>query len=448
MSKRALFYPLSLAGLLFLGCSDAKQAPLSDAPKGYFTADRSEKALTHPIAMDDNATDVWMLGKSFFYIPWVEAPSATTARDGLGPLFSANTCSTCHPHNGAGAVVNAQGAVERALVFRLSQPSKTPGEAQRSIGFVPDPVYGGQLSVHGNAKVAAEGVAQVRYEMIEGRYGDATHYELQRPVYSVDALGYGALDPQTNIAAHRAIALVGSGLIERIAEADILAYADPDDRNKDGISGRPNHVWVDGARLLGRFTWKAASPSLLHQSANAAHNDMGLSNPLFPFENCTPAQLTCNEAPKGRHEFDLPQERLEAIAFYLSHLKAPLPKVFAKAEEARALMDDLACTRCHVRVFTTQDGVAIEPYSDFLLHDMGEGLADGHRVFEASEREFRTPPLWGVGLHVTGLLHDGRARSIEEAIVWHGGEASSSRDAFKALEGSKRRLLLDYLESL
>ncbi len=435
---------------LFLGCSDPQSAPDSGALHvEFFTTDRSGNALTHPMGgMDEHATDLWMLGKSFFHIPWVEAPSATTARDGLGPLFSANTCTTCHPNNGAAAVVDEQGAVTRALVFRLSQPSKIPDDALRMIGFVPDLVYGGQLSVNGNAKVASEGTPQVHYETIEGRYDDATPYTLSRPLYAIDALGYGPLDPQTNIAAHRAIALVGSGLIEQLSEAAILAHADADDQDRDGISGRPNYVWQEGVRVLGRFTWKAASPSLLHQSANAAHNDMGLSNPLFPFENCTSTQITCNEAPKGRHEFDLPQERLEAIAFYLGHLKAPLSKAYAHAKQARVLMDDLACTRCHVRSFETTSGVRIEPYSDFLLHDMGKELSDGHRVFEASESEFRTPPLWGVGLHVKSLLHDGRARSIEEAILWHGGEAHASRDAFKALDASGRRLLIEYLEHL
>jgi len=177
---------------------------------------------------------------------------------------------------------------------------------------------------------------------------------------------------------------------------------------------------------------------------------MGLSNPLYPAENCTDVQEACNGAAKGRGAFDLPQERLEAIATYLKNLKVPLPDPRAKGHKGAAVMAQLGCTGCHVERFETAEGIAIAPYSDFLLHDMGDGLSDGHAIFGASPREWRTAPLWGLGLRGKGAtyLHDGRARSIEEAIVWHGGEAEAARAGFMALDGAARRTLIEYLEYL
>ncbi len=440
--------PAAVAVFIYSGCSD-----VPERPNGFFSPDRGRSALTHIMdGVSHEMRDRFVLGRSFFTIPWVEAPSATTARDGLGPLFSANSCTACHERNGAGVAIDEKGNTKRALVARLSQPSKLNNVLEMpSGGFVPDPRYGGQLSQNGNADVAAEGRLHVRYEDVRVTYADGGGVTLHRPVYRIENLAYGPLDAQTNIAAHLAPALIGMGLIEQIPEAAILANEDPDDRDNNGISGRANWVWHgDRKRMLGRFTWKAASPDVLHQSANAAHNDMGLSNPLYSAENCTDVQTACNAAPKGRGEFDLPQERLEAIAAYLTHLKVPLPDPRAKGHEGAALMTQLGCTLCHVDRFETAEGIAIAPYGDFLLHDMGEALSDGHAIFGASPREWRTAPLWGLGLHGKGAtyLHDGRARSIEEAIVWHGGEAEAAKAAFMALDGTTRRTLIEYLEYL
>ena len=403
--------------------------------------------------MDHNETDQFVRGKSFFRIPWVEAPSATTARDGLGPLFSANTCMHCHIKNGAGVAVDAQGKLERSVIFKLSSKTKLNNESLMTIGFTPDPVYGGQLSVNGNHSVLFEGRPKVHYVEQNGTYDDGTLYTLRVPHYQIEHLNYGPLDPAGNIAPHIALALIGLGHIEKIPQSVILAAEDINDSDNDGISGKANWVFnpETNTTQLGRFAWKATAASIRHQSADAAHNDMGLTSPLFTHENCTSVQKECLEAPKGVHEFDLPQSRLDAIAFYLSHLK--VPRARPTSQEAKALFEQLTCNRCHIPSYLTSEGVEIAPYSDFLLHDMGEALSDGHRAFLASESEWRTPPLWGVGLYKTvsgeaNYLHDGRARSIEEAILWHGGEARHAKEAFKALEKSKRDLLVAYVKAL
>ncbi|WP_345976016.1 di-heme oxidoredictase family protein [Sulfurimonas sp. HSL3-7] len=450
--------PMALAALLAAGCSDtATEQPERDTlAENHYTQESGKKAFSHAIGgMDGTQTDLFVLGKSFFRIPWVEAPSATTARDGLGPLFSANTCKNCHPANGAGTAVNERGEINRSLVMRLSlkhAENINNGLEMQNEGFLPEPHYGGQLSVNGIFSVPFEGKPEVTYKTVEGRYGDGETFSLRAPAYRIDSLNYGPLHPQANIAPHIALALIGLGAIERIDADDILKHEDINDSDNDGISGKANWVYSPETKKmeLGRFTWKASAPSVRYQTANAMSNDMGLTTPLFPKENCTESQKECNEAASGRDPFDVPQGRLDAVAFYISSLRIPKQREMENKEEAGELFRRIGCTGCHVESYTTADGLHISPYSDFLLHDMGEALSDGHRNFRAGPNEFRTPPLWGAGLYKTvggeaNYLHDGRARSIEEAILWHGGEAAPSREAFKHLTKEERALLLAYI---
>jgi len=452
------------ASLMLAGCFDtdgSKKDVLHHAPfsveNRFFSQDSSKKAFSHPIDnLSDEALDTFVMGRSFFTIPWVEAPSATTARDGLGPLFNANTCIHCHPNNGAGVAVDVNGKMQRSLIIRLSlSSSELNNISQTSIANIPEPTYGTQLSINGNHDTPFEGSVQVSYSEYRGTYPDGTPYSLRKPEYSIDSLRYGALHHNTVIAPRIALALVGLGLIEDIPQEEILAYEDSKDSNGDGISGKANWIYSveSNTSLLGRFTWKASSPSVRFQTANAANNDMGLTSPLFPTKNCTKVQKKCNDAPKGAHEFDLPEHRLRAIAFYLTHLKVPQERPFKQKKEASELFEQLTCNRCHVPSYTTNRGMTIAPYSDFLLHDMGDDLADGFRDFLASGNEWRTPPLWGIGLYKNvsteaNYLHDGRARSIEEAILWHGGEARAAKDAYMNLKKSKRELLINYLGTL
>lgn len=450
--------PMALAALLAAGCSDTatKQPERRSLAENHYTEERGKKAFSHAIGgMDSAQTDLFVLGKSFFRTPWVEAPSATTARDGLGPLFSANTCKNCHPGNGAGTAVNGRGEIKRSLVMRLSlkrAENINNGLKMQNEGFVPEPHYGAQLSVNGIFGVPFEGRPVVTYSRLEGRYGDSETFSLRQPAYRIERLNYGPLHPETNIAPHIAPALVGLGAIERIDAGEILAREDINDSDNDGISGKANWVYSPETNKmeLGRFTWKAATPSLHYQTANAMSNDMGLTTPLFPKENCTQSQKECNGALSGEDPLDVPQSRLDAVTFYIASLRIPKQREMENKEEAGKLFGRIGCTGCHVESYTTADGLKIRPYSDFLLHDMGEALSDGHRNFRAEGNEFRTPPLWGAGLYsaVSGeanYLHDGRARSIEEAILWHGGEAAQSREAFIHLTKEERALLLAYI---
>jgi len=443
--------PLTITAFLAVGCSHQKEEK-----QNIYTDDRSQFALKQAYTLDDEAEDKHILGKSFFTIPWAEAPSATTARDGLGPLYSANTCLHCHPNNGVGLAME-NGVMSRSLVMRLSLSSgeNINNNLTMTHGFLPEPTYGGQLSIHANTNTAFEGKVSLSYQNIVQKYDDNTSYELQVPTYKITNLQYGALHKDVNIAPHIALALIGLGAIEMIDARDILIHEDVDDRDKDGISGKANWVFnpESNATELGRFTWKAAAASVKQQAANAAHNDMSLSNPLYPGDNCTSYQPECLEAEKGSHDFDLPMKRLDAIAFYLKTLKIPKERKTVHFAKGQEIFNDLGCVKCHISEYKLSDTNVIRPYSDFLLHDMGEALSDGHSLFLADKDEFRTPPLWGIGLYkkisgATALLHDGRARTIEEAILWHGGEASKQQMAFKALSKEKRDYLVEFLKGI
>jgi len=448
---------LAALSLLFLSACSSEKSPQKSL-EGLFTKDVSKRAFSHIQKLSDDEDDRAFLGKSFFSKPWVEAPAATTARDGLGPLFSANSCKHCHPNNGAGVAQEKDGGVHRSLVMRLSLVSKKKinNDLVMKNGFIPEPTYGVQLSFNGTGDVKYEGSVSLSYVRVDGKYADGESYTLYEPHYEVKELQYGALDESANVAPHIALSLVGLGAIEEIDSKAILVNEDVNDRDGDGISGKANWVFnpETNETQLGRYTWKAAAATLKQQVANAAHNDMGLSNPLYPSDNCTEFQKECLEAPKGRGDiFDLPMNRVDAIAFYLKSLKIPRQRRTENFEEGRQTFYSLGCVKCHTESYETPKYGAISPYSDFLLHDMGEALSDGHTLFQAQASEFRTPPLWGIGLYekVSGelnLLHDGRAKSIEEAILWHGGEAQKQKEAFVALPKERRETLVEFLKGV
>jgi CxxC motif-containing protein (DUF1111 family) len=294
---------------------------------------------------------------------------------------------------------------------------------------------------------------------------------LRRPTYSITNLANGPLHPKVMMSPRIAPPMIGLGLVEAIPEADLRANADPDDADKDGVSGRTNEVWSLSEKkvMLGRFGWKAGEPTIIDQSAAAAAGDIGLSNPLMPFPSgdCTAAQTFCLNAPNGDSErgggFELSGELLDLVTFYAKNLAVPARRGPGDATvlKGKALFYNLGCAACHKPSFTTGaakdqphlSGQLIWPYSDFLLHDMGEGLADGRPEGEADGNEWRTAPLWGVGLTEvvnghTFLLHDGRARNAEEAILWHGGEAQKARDGYTKLSEEDREALLKFVNSL
>lgn len=405
---------------------------------------------------------VFEIGDSFFTQNWVTAPASTDARDGLGPMFNAQACASCHLRDGRGTPAST-GDGELGLLLRLSVPGSTDNG-----GPNPHPVYGDQLQDRSVLGVPAEGDLIVTYEEIVGEYGDGTPYSLRNPTYTVEG-NFGPLGDDIMISPRLAPQVIGMGLLEAIPEESVLAGADPDDADGDGISGRVNEVWNPeiSDMALGRFGWKANAATVRAQSADAFRGDMGITSSLAPEESCTETQTECNDAPTGNGpggEPEVTDSRLGSVTFYTRTLAVPAARGADDAEVRRGadLFDEFNCSACHTPTHETGPielvGVAalsdqvIHPYTDLLLHDMGEGLADGRPDFLASGTEWRTPPLWGLGLidEVNGerfLLHDGRARTIAEAILWHGGEAAPAMEAFRTADVDDRSALIAFLES-
>ncbi|WP_244491954.1 di-heme oxidoredictase family protein [Aureimonas sp. AU12] len=413
------------------------------------------------------------LGNALFRKLWVSSPSSTAASDGLGPLFNARSCQSCHLKDGRGHPPLA-GEDSTSMFLRLSKPAETDEERQilasHALPRIPDPVYGGQLQTFAVPGLAPEGQMRIEYSEEPVQLGDGTIVPLRRPTYSAVDLGYGPLDPKTILSPRNAPPMIGLGLVEAIAAEDILAKADPDDRDGDGVSGRASMV-PDGTGhlVLGRFGWKASAPTIEIQSADAFAGDIGISTPLFKasYGDCMPAQTACREAPTGVQprlgDVEAPDPVLGLVTFYSQNLAVPARRAIGDPQVLRGkqLFYETGCAACHTPKFVTSRAAPdkarafqlIWPYSDFLLHDMGEGLADGSTVGDAGPAEWRTPPLWGIGLTqtVSGhtlLLHDGRARNATEAILWHGGEAQRARDAFAAMAAPDRAAVLAFLESL
>lgn len=396
------------------------------------------------------------VGDSFFEQNWVTAPASTKARDGLGPTMNALSCSSCHSHDGrARPPENAEDPV-RGLLLRLSIPGPD--------GPVAEPVYGDQLQDRSILGVPPEGRIGIIYTDISGNYPDGTEYSLRRPTYGIEDPAFGLVHPEVMISPRIAPSTIGMGLLEAIPGEDMLALADPDDANNDGISGRANYVWdIRNDKLsLGRFGWKANQPTVEQQAAGAFLGDIGITSSLLPDQNCPQAQSACAQAPNGG-EPELTEARLEKVTIYTQTLAVPAMRNTEDDEvkQGARLFVQSQCSACHTPRHETGNthpleplrGQVIYPYTDLLLHDMGEGLADHRPDGLASGTEWRTPPLWGIGLvevvngH-TFFLHDGRARSLEEAILWHDGEAKESRDNFMGLTLEERNALLKFLGSL
>ncbi|BAP43605.1 cytochrome c family protein [Pseudomonas sp. StFLB209] len=468
----------SLALLLTLtlsGCDEAPRFTQAEPGEvlsgGAATVHRSDQnAFSLPSA---NLPPVrrldFSVGNSFFRNPWVIAPSTTTARDGLGPLFNTNGCQNCHIRDGRGHPPEPGDSNAVSMLVRLSIPNSAGSAEQlQRGGVIPEPVYGTQLQDMAVPGVPPEGKVRVKYEPLVVRFRDGSEVELRQPTLSITHLGYGPLHPDTHVSARIAPPMIGLGLLEAIPEAAILAGADPDDKNGDGISGRPNWVWDDARQqvALGRFGWKAGQPNLNQQNVHAFSGDLGLTTNLRPMDDCTTAQTACKEAPNGNGpngEPEVSDNVLRLVEFYTRNLGVPARRDVEDAQvlAGKNLFFKAGCDQCHTPQFTTRADAAepelanqiIRPYSDLLLHDMGEGLADNRTEFQATGREWRTPPLWGLGLTQavsghTQLLHDGRARNVLEAILWHGGEAQAAQRQVLAFDAEQRAALLAFLNSL
>lgn len=417
------------------------------------------------------------IGNAIFRKLWVSAPASTKSSDGLGPIYNARGCQNCHLKDGRGRPPAANWPDETAvsMFLRLSVPPATEEQrrllAERRAKVIPEPTYGGQLQNFAIQGHEAEGQMIVRYEDVPVELGDGSKIVLRKPTYSVAALAYGPMRSDVMLSPRVAPPMIGLGLIEAIPEESIRALADPDDSDRDGISGRASEVWSheQGRVMLGRFGWKAGNPSIRQQSADAFSGDMGLSTSLFPGSSgdCTEHQAQCLAAPNGNapnaDDPEVGDQLLDLVTFYAKNLAVPMRRNAAHPDVLRGkgLFRNAGCSTCHRPSFTT--GVVADqahlsnqliwPYTDLLLHDMGEGLADNRPEGVASGSEWRTAPLWGIGLTETVnghtyFLHDGRARSVEEAILWHGGEAEAAREAFASMPKEDRDALVAFVNSL
>lgn len=375
------------------------------------------------------------IGKAVFDRLWVQAPASTKSADGLGPLFAARSCSGCHSRDAG------------RTTFRLGRddPADHPGLVIRLADAAgnPDPVYGAQLQPAGVAGATGEGRASVRFaEVAPGTP--------PRPVWSVTDWGYGPPSPDTHASPRVAPSLAGIGLLAHVPDAEILKREDPDDRDGDGVSGRAARL---ASGEIGRFGWKAGEPTLEAQAAAAFSLDIGLSTALRPAAagDCTPAQRACLAAPQGAEpgEVEVKPELMAGLVAFLERRPAPEPAKGSKAG-ARAFAA-AGCPACHVPSLPLDGGGEARAFTDLLLHDMGPGLDDGAAEGAAASVEWRTAPLWGLSRALaqgSGLLHDGRARDVAEAVRWHDGEAARARARFDALPAAEREALLAYVSAL
>lgn len=478
-----------IAALVLAGCT-AQSAPsstASEAPSALFDRPAADaqpggkttvysngrNAFSLPAAnLNDAERTRFVVGNSFFKRNWVQAPASTTARDGLGPHFLARSCAGCHVQDGRAQPPDFHNPLSpqpfAGLLMRLSVPGTDAHGGPKH-----EPVYGDQFNTMGVNGVKGEGTLTLSYETIPGQYADGTAYALEKPIYHLTDLGYGPMAADVMVSPRIAPQVIGLGLLEAIAESDILANAKAQAATAGTIKGQPNYVWdAYGERMmLGRFGWKANVASVAHQSSAAFLGDIGITSKRFPHQTCTPAQKDCLEAPtgnaKGKNGVEIEDYVLDEVIFYQSTL-APAARRNAQDEQVlrgESLFHAAQCAQCHRPSYRTSEalfpslsskalsGQDITPYTDLLLHDMGPALADGRPDFAANGQQWRTPPLWGIGLlpavnNHQRLLHDGRARGVAEAILWHGGEAEPAREQFRHMPAPDRAALVQFVESL
>jgi CxxC motif-containing protein (DUF1111 family) len=485
--------PLAAGAVSVAGADSAKIAPAAtatdygkleegeDKPGGQAT---SRGSVNNANAFSNSSGNLdfkreldFKVGNAMFRKNWVSAPSSTTSSDGLGPLFNSRACQNCHLKDGRGHPPFTANIPDdsHSMLMRLSVAPKTEEEkaklAAHQVSVIPDPVYGGQLQDMSIQGQKAEGQIKIDYAEKPVTLAGGEVVSLRQPTYTIVDLNFGPLSDSIMMSPRVAPPMIGLGLIEAIPEEQILANADPHDKDGDGIAGKPNLVWSreQGKPMLGRFGWKAGQPSINQQTAEAASGDIGLSTTMIPTPSgdCTPAQKACMDAPNGNTEnqqnVELGDDLFKLIAFYSHNLAVPARRNPANPEvlQGKRIFNAIGCAACHKPKFMTGEAPGqphlshqtIWPYTDLLLHDMGEGLADNRPEGEANGRQWRAAPLWGIGLTQTVnghtlFLHDGRARNLAEAILWHGGEAQSARDKFANLSKEDRDRLVAFVNSL
>ncbi len=465
---------VAVMNLYLLGCSYNDLSPngnqliseeLQGGENGTINL-ASSAAFAQPIPPMATADVInFKVGRSFFHTSWVTAPSSTQAVDGLGPLLNANSCNSCHVEDGRGRTPFSSTEQLSSVLIRISIAGQDPHG-----GPNPDPDLGLQLRNNSILKASPDGQVYVIYTDKTVSYPDGSTDTLRVPAYQIMNLRNGhpvdfAYSPRI------APQIIGMGLLEAIPEQTILSYSDPDDNNNDGISGSPNYVWNEEKQqtVLGRFGWKANEPDVRQQVAGAFSGDIGITTPVFPDANLFGLEQTLyGNLPNGSNtpgESELPEPYFTNTVFYTQALAVPQRRNWTDAtvQRGKSLFVELSCSKCHIPQIQTGSfsdvpllsNQTIHPYTDLLLHDMGPDLADGRTDYLASGSEWRTPPLWGIGLvslvnnnNGMFLMHDGRARTIKEAILWHGGEAQKSKEAFMKLSKTDIDALIKFVNDL
>jgi CxxC motif-containing protein (DUF1111 family) len=431
--------------------------PLSDKLGGDTTRPVATKEAFTFVA--GNATDAhkprFSAGNTIFTRDW-------EARQGLGPLFNATSCFDCHIENGRGAPPGQHGDALESSLVRVSTPGTDPNG-----GPAPVPIYGDQIQDKGIAGVPAEATARIAWREHKGTYADGTVFSLREPVVTLTNASYGAVPDNVMVSFRVSNPVIGLGLLEAVPESTLAALSDPDDADHDGVSGRMNVVFdmATKTRKAGRFGWKANNASLAHQNATAALSDMGLSSEMLPVDLCRKEQKECVEAArkaKPAAGFELDETTAADLLLYMQLIAVPQQRnpQLAEVKRGETIFREMGCAACHMPTLKSADAALPElahqtfhPFTDLLLHDMGDGLADHRPDNLASGTEWRTTPLWGLGLthKVNGhtqLLHDGRARNVAEAILWHGGEAEAAKENFRTAPKKVRDDLLAFLGSI
>lgn len=443
-----LLVSVAMTALLFAAC-DGGGSGETDTPikAGGDTSveNRTSFAFEEPAAnLSEESLIKHTLGDATFGDVFVTPPAVVNP--GLGPLFNNVSCESCHIKNGRGLPEFGNTGLRSLALVRVSDPEGTPTVPG---GNPPVEGIGNQIQDHATFGFEPEADVTLEWEEVTGTYPDGTPYSLRRPVLTIVLPDGEPLGGNVLTSVRVPPPVIGLGLLEAIPDEEILAMADPGDEDGDGISGRPNMVWnnITSTTEIGRFGHKASMPTLRQQAATAYIEDMGVSSP----------DLLGNEpAP------EIDEETLDLTTFYTQTLAVPLRAETDDPDvpQGESIFFDLGCNLCHASVMETGDHMlpevsnqVIQPFTDLLLHDMGEGLADHRPDFRANGREWRTAPLWAIGLTVTVLgqqnyLHDGRARTLEEAILWHGGEAENAKDGFMNLPGNEREKLIKFLQSL
>ena len=457
-----------------------------------------------------------LIGDTHFETSFTTAPNnAHPELDGLGPVFNNQDCNSCHQRDGRPATLSVPDQEQRLLLganagifLRISLEDgqcDAPSTENSYCKNTPVDDFGTQLFHRGVLKARDDwqvnpfvGQANVflSYDYQIETYADGETVTLKKPIFDIEApydvslensLNSILLQSNVRYSPRNGMPIFGLGLLELIAEDDILALVDENDADQNGISGRANWVF-DAVKdqageqppvSLGRFGWKASTPSVRVQSLGALRGDMGITNPLFPEESI--ANTAMHESYLTRTGFvdtgvdesgqtEASASFADDVVFYAETLAVPARRNIDNEDvlNGALLFQQVNCTGCHTPQFITQTGAVfiggraapeaikgqtIYPFTDMLLHDMGEDLADNRRDFMATGNEWKTRPLWGIGLTKTvnpaaGFLHDGRADNIEEAILWHGGEAQSSKADFMALTKTERASLVAFVMSL